>query len=501
VRVLLVSHPPLTAELGAAQVALQLAAALRARGHDARAWSPEPLPPDTRAWNLWHRQARAIERYAREAGPFDAIDTPAISASRSLARAGRLVVRSVQPELRYLGHAVARDAGRRPGPRALARALVSGRQSAAILAGWSRASVVLCLGSLELAWMRRRFPFWRAKLAAYDCAPAPGESAALAEVRLRRLAGSATTAAAARCGDACPDRADGAGGNASGGVRAPGEGGGLSGLRGAGRIDGAGGMGGRGGGVRFLWLGRWAAHKGTARLRRFLAARTVSCPADTFTLAGCGEAPARELPAEWLRAGRVRIVPRFTRAELPALLAGHDAGLFTSDVEGWGLCLNEMLESGLPVYATAAGAVADLLPYFPGALRPFPPPPQGDLPPAPPADLAANGYEARFHWDAIAAAYERLALASPAAHGPMGRTAPAAPRPPTAPGRSSGPAAPSAASYANRADHPATPAGPTAPAAPSVPAAPNQADGANRATALNGPNGPIAPSDAGRTTG
>jgi glycosyltransferase involved in cell wall biosynthesis len=111
-----------------------------------------------------------------------------------------------------------------------------------------------------------------------------------------------------------------------------------------------------------------------------------------------------------MRGGRVRLVSSFSRAELPDLLAAHDAGLFTSSVEGWGLSLNEMLESGLPVYATAAGAVDDLRPYFPVSLRPFPPP---ELPPLPGEgleDLAANGYYERFNWDRIGRDYERQAL-------------------------------------------------------------------------------------------
>jgi glycosyltransferase involved in cell wall biosynthesis len=353
-----VSHPPITAEMGAAQIALNLAAGLRARGHDALAWSPEPLPPGTSWWNLWRRQRLAIERFAGAAGPFDVIDTPALSASAKLARAGKLVVRSVQPELSYLVRGAVGDL-RRPSPGALPRTLIGGWHCGAILAGWRRARVILCLGSLELAWMRRRFPFWKSKLGTYDCAPAGHDRAALAAVAGQRRPSGAELA---------------------------------------------------GGGVRFLWIGRWAAHKGTGRLRRFLGARMASHPSDTFTLAGCGTAPARELPDAWLRAGRVRIVPEFARAELPALLAAHDAGLFTSEIEGWGLSLNEMLESGLPVYATPSGAVPDLRPYFPGALRPFPPPEGGGVTPAAPANLAANGYLARFDWDAIAGSYERQAL-------------------------------------------------------------------------------------------
>lgn len=41
---------------------------------------------------------------------------------------------------------------------------------------------------------------------------------------------------------------------------------------------------------------------------------------------------------------------------------GYDAGLFTSEAEGWGLSLNEMLESDMPVFATEVGGVRDLRP-------------------------------------------------------------------------------------------------------------------------------------------
>jgi len=355
-RILLVSHPPLTAELGAAQIALNLAAALRARGHDAQAFSPEPLPPDTRWWNLWKRQTEGVERWVEKNGPFDVIDTPALSASGRLghlAADGPLVVRSVQPELRYLWQDVRSDLARRPSPRAIANAVLSLRRAGAIKAGWNRANLILCMGSLELDWMRRLFPAWRDKLGLYVCALSAREREALAEVRRGR-------------------------------------------------------PGAAGAGTRFLWIGRWSAQKGTQRLLRFLRGRIASHPQDTVTIAGCGPAAERDLPSEWLRSARVRLVPAFPRAELPALLAGHDAGLFTSGVEGWGLSLNEMLEAGLTVFATEAGAVADLRPYFPNSLRPFPPPPE--IVPAPLEDLAANGYYERFSWPAIAASWEAQVL-------------------------------------------------------------------------------------------
>jgi glycosyltransferase involved in cell wall biosynthesis len=355
-RILLVSHPPLTAELGAAQIALRLAAELRTLGHDAVAWSPAPLPAGTHWRNLWLRQRRAIERHVAEHGPFDVIDTPAISASPRLACAGRLAVRSIQPELLYLWSDVQGDLRQGPVPSsgAVARTVWAVPRVFAIVGGWRRAATILCLGSRERNWMRRRFPAWSAKTGVYVCAPSQEEREALLDVRRRR-----------------PDHPPGPG-------------------------------------LRFLWIGRWAAHKGTRRLLDFLSERLSDCPADTVTLAGCGPAAERDLPSAWLRAERVRLVPSFTRAELPALLAGHDAGLFTSSVEGWGLSLNEMLEAGLMVFATPAGAVDDLQPYFPASLRPFPPPERPE--PAPREDLAVNGYFERFNWSAIARDYARQAL-------------------------------------------------------------------------------------------
>ncbi len=374
-RILIVSHPPLTAELGASQVAMSLAAALAARGHDARAWSPEPLPADTRWFNLRRRQRRAIETYAAANGPFDVIESPALTASRQLARHGILVVRSVQPELRYLWRGLRADLARPLPLRGAVHAAFGVPMAAAIVGGWRRARAILCLGSLELAWMRRRFPAWRGKLGLYLNTLPEAEQDALAAVRRGRAGATGAGAAA-----------------------------------GAGR--------------RYLWMGRWTAHKGLRPLLRFMAERLTGPGGDSFTLAGCGTAPERELPAAWLRSGRVALVPSFTRSQLPALLAGHDAGLFTSDVEGWGLNLNEMLESGMPVFATEAGGVADLRPFFPRSLRPFPPPPLSPptapspasdglsaVPTGPLEDLDANGYRARFSWAAIAASWEQQVLA------------------------------------------------------------------------------------------
>jgi glycosyltransferase involved in cell wall biosynthesis len=366
-RILLVSHPPLSAQHGAAQVALNLAAALAARGHDARAWSPEPLPARTRWWDLWRQQRLALEQYVAAEGPFDAIDLPAVSLSRRLGHAALTVARSTQPELLYQVHSIRSQLRRGSGvslPRALAHAAHGVVIAAALLAGWRRAHLILCQGDLELAWMRRRFPWWRGKLRRWAPAPPPEEQAALAGVRTRRR-------------PPAPDA-----------------------------------------GLRFLWLGRWVAHKGTDRLLAFARERAALRPRDSLTLAGCGPAALRDCPAGLVASGWIRIVPAYSREELPALLAEHDAGLFTSEVEGWGLTLQEMLESGLPVFATPAGGVEDLRRFWGGLLLPFPPP----LDPRLPAAAEPSGDLSELGWPAIAERYEKDVLAIAGGTGPCIRS-------------------------------------------------------------------------------
>lgn len=156
--------------------------------------------------------------------------------------------------------------------------------------------------------------------------------------------------------------------------------------------------------LRFLWIGQWVAHKGTARLMRFMVQRTRRHPEDRSTLAGCGPDAAGDLLQDLAGAGTVRIVESFSRDDLPALLASHDVGLFTSDVEGRGVSLCEMLESGLPVFATQAGAMPDLALLTDGALRRFSPP--DDLTAATlPAPANLGRYLEMISWDAVVARY------------------------------------------------------------------------------------------------
>ena len=100
----------------------------------------------------------------------------------------------------------------------------------------------------------------------------------------------------------------------------------------------------------------------------------------------------------------LRVVPSFSRAELPDLLAIHDAGLFTSQAEGWGLVLNEMIEAGVPVYATNAGGVAPLRAVLPWCLCPNSPAVGAPMP-DPPSEAAFALYRERFSWQSVARRY------------------------------------------------------------------------------------------------
>jgi glycosyltransferase involved in cell wall biosynthesis len=352
VRVLLVTYAELDPRYGAAQPALNLAAALRDRGHDAEAWAPPPPPPELRWWHSVAWRRGQLQALLAGRPRYDVVDLPPLAVAGGRLPASILVARSTQPDLRYWAleaRGLLRAALRSPA-RAAAhlghRALLARR----VVAGFQRADVIFCLGSLEMRWMRRRLPWTRRKLRVYVNAPAPAEQEALARVRAGR--------------DRSPRPA-----------------------------------------ARFLWIGRWSDHKGPRTLVEWLRRRHADRPCDRFTLAGCGDQAAADIPPAMRSSGVVAVVPSFTRGELANLLAGHDAGVFTSRVEGWGQTLNEMLESGLPVYATAAGGVADLKPFFPGTLREFPPS-DGSIPGAPASEPSGDYYEV-FNWDRIASRYER----------------------------------------------------------------------------------------------
>jgi len=355
-RILIATHSHLSAEFGAGQMAINLAEALRAVGHDVTLWSPQPMPKGTKWWQSLQQMRAKLDEFVEAEGPFDVIDCSATFITRRVQKSAFVVARSTQPEILYLVDGIIAFTRSQANIKNLARIVATQLYTLfhlyLVLQGWRRANYILCLGTFELQWMRRRFPWWRNKIASYMNALSGSDQEALATIRNKRKPASS-------------------------------------------------------GSLRFLWIGRWTSHKGTDVLIDFINAWSSHRPQDSFTIAGCGTEAKKDCPAGLLKSGRIRIVPSFDREELYSLLAGHDVGLFTSRVEGWGLSLNEMLESGMNVFATAAGATLDLQPFF-NSLRPFPPPSNFELG-GQKSEIGIIYYET-FSWAEIAQKYVTLVL-------------------------------------------------------------------------------------------
>lgn len=351
--ILIVTMAPLVPELGASQTSLNLAKALRSCGAVVELWSPHVCSGIPK-WSGTFGEARnLLEKFLECKGSFDLIDAPSIMIRRSTRRSGFVIARSMQPVLQYFWAEWRASFGL--SPKRLARSLIdcvrAGYLSAMTIIGWGFSDLILCLGSLEYGWMKKWFPFWRPKLDFYFNALDSKEREALSRIRYNRH-----------------------------------------------RRD-------RDEGIRFLWIGRWAHHKGTEVLIEFMKNRLTTHLKDKFTIAGCGSDISSCLGPQISESGRVEVIPQYSRDGLLALLESHDAGLFTSIVEGWGLSLQEMLESGMPVYATEAGGVPDLRPFFKGLIMPFPPPAYIEWPEYS-EDLKI--YYETMNWDVLAKKYEGM---------------------------------------------------------------------------------------------
>lgn len=346
-RILIASPEPFTTTAGTGQTAQELAAALKRIGHEVTTWSPETPPPSIRSIRHTAWRIAQLQDFARSVS-FDWIDVPPLFAAGLNPTSAPLVARSTQPDWLYF-LANFRDRLRHPSPRQVLDIAIDFRAQLQARRGLEVASAILCLGSIERAWLRKARPGLDRKAGTYYIAPPHAERNRPRPVRSRSA-------------------------NA-------------------------------GHGHRFLWMGRWHPHKGTARLLAWARWRLTRHPCDRLTLAGTGRMLGpREL--DGLPTDRVLVIPSFDRKQLEGLLVDHDAGLFTSRVEGWGLSLNEMLEGGLVTFATDAGGVPDLAPYFPNQLRRFPPPERIEL--GPPDPLAP--YREFFDWDHLAGIYVEAIL-------------------------------------------------------------------------------------------
>jgi glycosyltransferase involved in cell wall biosynthesis len=337
-------------------MAINLAAAFQAQGHDVTLWSPYPMPGQTRWWQglqSLQLMRTKLDQFLATQKPFDVIDCYPPFITKQVAKSGLVVARSVQPDILYTASNLNNPQKIKDTVLLPLSYLFTVVSILFLLQGWNRAKYILCLGTLELQWMKKWFPWWQDKLISYNNALAKTEQAELAQIRLNRQQNTKE-------------------------------------------------------GIRFLWIGRWVAHKGIKELVNFIVKRTASHPQDSFTIAGCGTSAEKDFPPELMQSGRLKILPSFERNQLRNLLANHDAGLFTSRVEGWGLVLNEMLESGMPVFATLAGGVLDLQPFFDESMLQTFPPPLQKISVETVTSQCMDNYYSTFSWEKTAEDYTKL---------------------------------------------------------------------------------------------
>ncbi|WP_448562181.1 glycosyltransferase family 4 protein [Trichothermofontia sp.] len=367
-RILIATHAPLFPEYGAAQMAINLAQAFEDLGHQVILWSPCPIPKTIRSRNTILYMQESFQDYLiKEQSNFDIIDCPPFMLSKlfkkNVTDNGALIVcRSVQPDLLYSLSSISVDMMEFSWKDLIKlpfSCLIIGLQSADFIHGWSMADRIYCLGTHELKWMQKWFPFWREKLFFYYNALSSKEQENLKYLRENRPKWQFKE-------------------NQS---------------------------------IKFLWIGRWVHHKGITKLRHFIHDWLIVRPQDIFTIAGCGDFRRSKVLLKFNESDHINIIPYFSRSELFDLLVNHDIGLFTSRVEGWGLSLNEMLESGMPVFATTAGGVEDLRSMLGGRLKSFPPTLEAlsniQISPWP------DEYYKHFTWKIIAEQYLKDLIVSP----------------------------------------------------------------------------------------
>ncbi len=363
-RVLLVSDVPLRPGLGAARSAFGLEEGFLELGHHVVTWCSLATGGGPHEDNRTVSQRSRLEAYLGAHPRFDIVDSPPSLITDAVAKTGLAVARSIQPELDYWRLAT-RDAIRHHplGRSSWSQLIRLPGVRRHLHEGWRNAGRILCLGSLGFQAMEKRFPARRGEIGMYQNALSSEDRRELRSVRMGR-------------------------------------GKPLLGNR-----------------LRLIWIGRWVAHKGTDLLVDWACEVLGGRDGVTLTIAGCGEKAEREVRTRLAAVRGLEVLPAFERSELGPLLERHDAGLFTSISEGWGIGLQEMLESGLPVYATEAGAVPDLATRLGGLLRPFPP----RLPitaAAMPSESQWQAYENWCNWPRIVERYIEFVL--PALRGEVG---------------------------------------------------------------------------------
>lgn len=115
-----------------------------------------------------------------------------------------------------------------------------------------------------------------------------------------------------------------------------------------------------------VFLGSFDPRKGGPDLPVIFAKIAAKIPSVTFYLLGTGGMfqSAGQVLSVFPRRLRplLRVVPRFTSSQLPALLGSLSLGVFPSYLEGFGFAVLEQLASGMPVVAYDSPGPSDILP-------------------------------------------------------------------------------------------------------------------------------------------
>ena len=113
------------------------------------------------------------------------------------------------------------------------------------------------------------------------------------------------------------------------------------------------------------FIGAWGKRKGSCEFPRIAREIRKRIPDANLLLLGTGYGPETILP-QFAEEDHtlIRVIPRFTAADLPQLLSQATVGLFPSYIEGFPSGVLEMLAAGLPTVGYDVPGTRDMLRHF-----------------------------------------------------------------------------------------------------------------------------------------